>query len=136
MDDLFLKIIAGEIPSAKVYEDELTYAFLDIRPNNKGHTLVVPKTKYRNIFDIDSDVFAAMAKTAQKVAVAIKEELGADGVNITMNNEPAAHQEIFHAHLHVIPRFENDGISFLTRTISYEDGEIEACAEKLRAHLS
>lgn len=135
MDDLFLKIIKGEIPCAKVYEDEHTFAFLDINPNNKGHTLVVPKTKYRNALDMDPETFASMAKTAQKIAIAVKQSLNADGVNITMNNEPAANQEIFHAHMHVIPRFENDGVWSQPHKTSYDDGEAEQFAEKIRAVL-
>lgn len=136
MDDLFLKIIAGEIPSAKLYEDDLTYAFLDIRPTNKGHALVVPKEKYRNALDTPPETFAAMAKTAQKIAVALKEAVGADGVNIAMNNEAAAHQEVFHAHIHVIPRFEGDGIFKEPKRKEYEDGEIDTVAETIRQNLS
>lgn len=136
MDDLFLKIVRGEIPSAKIYEDELTYAFLDIHPNNKGHALVVPKQKFRNIFDLDADTFAAMAQTAQKVAHALKDALAADGVNITMNNEPAASQEIFHAHMHVIPRYENDGVFAQPVKTSYAEGEIDVVAEKIRGAIT
>jgi len=136
MDDLFLKIIKGVIPCAKIYEDELTFAFLDINPNNKGHTLVVPKEKFRNIFDIDETTFVAMAKTVRKVAHAVKEATGADGVNITMNNEKAAHQDIFHVHIHVIPRFKNDGVFMSPKTLTYEEGEIDAVAGKIRSKLS
>jgi len=136
MDDLFEKIIEGEIPSAKLYEDEKTFAFLDVNPNNKGHALVVPKTKYRNIFDIEPDVLASMMKTAQRIARALKEALSADGVNITMNNEPAAGQEVYHAHLHVIPRFKDDGVFHGSRKLTYEEGEAEQFAGKIRDHLS
>ncbi len=135
MDDLFLKIVRGEIPSAKVYEDEHTYAFLDIHPNNKGHVLVVPKQKFRNIFDLDRETFLAMAATAHMIARALKESLGADGVNIVMNNEPAAGQEVFHAHMHIIPRFENDGVFGNLKKTSYAEGEINTFAEKIRTAL-
>ncbi len=135
MDDLFLKIVRGEIPSAKVYEDERTYAFLDIHPNNKGHVLVVPKEKFRNIFDLDRETFLAMAAAAHMIARALKESLGADGVNIVMNNEPAAGQEVFHAHMHIIPRFENDGVFGNLKKTSYAEGEINMFAEKIRTAL-
>ena len=92
MDDLFLKIIAGDIPSARIYEDQYVVAFLDINPNNKGHALVVPRQKFQNIFDGNADTLAHMMKVAQKIAVAQKEVLGCDGVNILMNNEAAAGQ--------------------------------------------
>ncbi len=136
MDDLFLKIVRGELPSEKVYEDDVTYAFLDIHPNNKGHVLVVPKEKFRNIFDLDERTLAAMTTVAQKVAHALKSSLKADGVNIVMNNEPAAGQEVFHAHIHVIPRFENDGVFGHLKKTSYAEGEIGTFAEKIRTALA
>lgn len=135
MDDIFLKIIAGEISTEKIYEDEHTFSFMDIKPANKGHVLVVPKKKYRNIFDIDPEVFAAMARTAVKVARAVKKVTDADGVNITMNNGPAAGQEVFHAHLHVIPRFEGDGVFHAPTPVTYEEGEMVALATKIRRVL-
>lgn len=136
MDDIFLKIIRGEIPSEKVYEDEVTFAFLDIKPNNKGHVLVVPKESFRNVFDMPVETFAAMARSAQKIAVALRDTIGAEGVNITMNNEPAAGQEVFHAHMHVIPRFSGDHAFAKPRHLSYEDGEMKVFAEKIRKGLS
>ena len=136
MDTIFLKIISGEIPSEKIYEDEHTFSFLDINPNNKGHALVVPKTKYRNILDIDEETFAHMARTAVKVARAVKKATNADGVNITMNNEPEAGQEVFHAHLHVIPRFKGDNIFGHIKHTTYEEGEMAEFGRKIRAHFS
>ncbi len=132
MDDLFLKIIAGEIPSARIYEDERVVAFLDIHPNNKGHALVVPRAKFRNILDGDTETLAHMMVVGQRVARALVAALNADGVNLVMNNERAAGQEIFHSHLHVIPRFENDDAfgTFAHRT--YEPGEIDAYAERIK----
>ncbi len=135
MDDLFLKIIAGEIPSAKIYEDDSVVSFLDIRPNNKGHALVVPRNKFRNIFDADSSVLAHMMVVAQKIARVQKEVLGADGVNIVMNNEHAAGQEVFHAHIHVVPRFIDDGAFGPFRHLTYADHEIERYAEKIKSAL-
>ncbi len=107
---IFCKIVAGEIPATKVYEDELTFAFLDINPVNLGHTLVIPKKHLVNLYELEEASRNALLATAQKVAKAIKSELKADGVNLGMNNDSAAGQIIFHAHLHVIPRFNNDGL--------------------------
>lgn len=135
MDDLFLKIIAGEIPSARIYEDDVVVAFLDIHPNNKGHALVVPRTKFRNIFDGDPEVLAHMMVVGQKVARALRDGLNAEGVNLVMNNEHVAGQEVFHAHLHVIPRFKDDNAfgAFAHRT--YEAGEIDTVAEKVKSAI-
>lgn len=136
MNDLFSKIICGEIPSVKVYEDAQTFAFMDINPHNKGHVLVVPKTAYRNVFDIDEDTFCALMRTVRKLAPAIQKATGADGINIGMNNEEAAGQVIFHAHVHVIPRFEGDGVYQHAKHTSYAPGEMLEVAEAIKKHLS
>lgn len=136
MHDIFLKIINGEIPSTKIYEDEHTYAFLDIKPNNKGHALVVPKAWSRNVLDIDETTFLHMARTAHKLARAIKEATGADGVNILMNNEPAAGQEVFHSHIHIIPRFSEDGVFSKSKHTAYDDGEMDQVAAHIRSLLT
>lgn len=136
VDDLFIKIVQGEIPAHKVYEDDATVAFLDINPHNKGHALVVSKEKYRNIFDVPEETLCSMMQTAKKLAKAVKESVGADGINIGMNNEKAAGQEIFHVHIHVIPRFENDGVYKKAKHIKYKDGEIETVAEQIRKELA
>lgn len=137
MDDcLFCKIIAkGEVPSTEVYEDADTYAFLDINPNNPGHTLVVPKAHYTNLYDISDDALCAVMKTVRKIALSIKKAVGATGVNIAMNNERDAGQIIDHAHIHIIPRFKDDGFRHWPGT-PYKDGEIEKVARKIRAELS
>lgn len=136
MDDIFEKIIRGEIPAAKVYEDEKTLAFLDIKPVHKGHVLVIPKTKYRNILDLPLQDLKAMVETTQKIAIALKATLRADGINIHMNNEAAGGQEIFHAHLHIIPRYSNDNVFQKPTHESYEKGEIDVYAENIKAHLA
>lgn len=135
MDDLFLKIVRREIPAEIVYEDEKTLAFLDIRPNNHGHTLVIPKEQYRNILDIPEDLWLAMMKNIHMLAPIIKNAVGADGINIAMNNESAAHQVIFHAHVHIIPRFEGDPHQPWTGT-PYKEGEAKMVAEKIRSILN
>lgn len=136
MEDLFLKIVRGEIPSHKLYEDEKTYAFLDINPHNKGHALVVPKTHFRNIFDIDEETFSSIMRTVRKLAPAIQKATGAHGINIGMNNESAAGQIVFHAHVHIIPRFEDDHIYEPAKHMKYEDGEMEKMAESIRSNLT
>jgi len=136
MEDIFLKIIKGEMPSHKIYEDETIFAFLDINPHNKGHTLVVPKKQYRNILDIPEETLCDMIRTVKKIVPAIKEAVGADGINIGMNNERAAGQEVFHAHMHIVPRFEKDGVYKRPRLLAYEEGEMEKIARQIREAMS
>ena len=130
-DTIFAKIIRREVPAEIVYEDQETIAFLDIKPNNPGHTLVVPKHWSRNIFDMSDEDLSALMICVKKVAHAVKEAMRADGVNIAMNNEPAAGQIVFHSHLHVIPRFEGDTREHKT----YKPGEAEEVAAKIRSVL-
>jgi histidine triad (HIT) family protein len=106
---IFCKIASGEIPAEKVYEDEHTFAFLDLKPVNPGHTLVIPKKHADNLYEIDDASLAATAITARNIAIAIKKALGAEGVNVHMNNGRAAGQVVFHLHMHVIPRYQKDG---------------------------
>jgi histidine triad (HIT) family protein len=108
-DCLFCKIIRGEIPSEKIYEDEYAFAFLDIHPINKGHTLVIPKVHAENMFDITAENFTALMKTVHRLAPIVKNAVSADGVNIGINNGRAAGQLVFHSHVHIIPRFTGDG---------------------------
>lgn len=129
------KIIRREIPAHIVYEDEQTLAFLDIAPNNHGHTLVIPKEPSRNLFEISEESWLAVMKTVRKLAPVIKEAAGASGINIAMNNEPAANQEVFHTHVHIIPRFDGDGVLSYSKT-EYAEGEAEAIAERIRTKLA
>lgn len=108
-DCIFCKIIAGEIPSTKIYEDEDTLAFLDISPIVKGHTLVIPKCHHNPITQTPDDVLAKCICVAKKIAQAQTEALGADGVNLHQANGSAAGQVVPHIHFHVIPRFDSDG---------------------------
>ncbi|PIR82665.1 HIT family protein [Candidatus Kaiserbacteria bacterium CG10_big_fil_rev_8_21_14_0_10_59_10] len=133
-DCIFCKIVAGELPSHKLYEDGKTLAFLDIRPVNAGHTLVVPKNHSSNIFDISPEDWAAVAETTRIVARAIDEGVGADGVNIGMNNREDAGQVVHHPHIHVIPRFKGDGIKLMPQR-DYREGEADETARKIRAAL-
>ena len=135
MHDIFEKIIAKQIPAEFIYEDDAVVAFLDIKPVNEGHALVVPRKKFKNIFDGDPETLGYMMQVAQKVGKALREVTGCDGVNITMNNEHAAGQEVFHAHLHVIPRFTNDKVFAGVRHLDYDAIAGKALAEKLKATL-
>jgi histidine triad (HIT) family protein len=110
MDDcLFCKIIKGEVPANMVYENDKIFAFLDINPNNKGHTLVVPKQHCTDLLETPDDVLADMMSRTKKIAEAIMKAVNADGFNTILNTKPAAGQVIFHTHLHIIPRFKDDG---------------------------
>ena len=110
IDKTFLKIISGELPSYKLYEDEYTYAFLSIGPVTRGHTLVIPKKFAENIYDIDDETLSHVMHTVKKMSLVIKKALNPIGINIHQNTEAGAGQVVFHLHFHVIPRYENDGL--------------------------
>lgn len=133
-DCVFCKIIRGELPSYKVYEDDTTLAFLDIHPVSPGHTLVAPKRHSHNIFDIAPEDWLAVSETVRALAIAIEKALAADGVNIAMNNREHAGQVVDHPHVHIIPRFKGDGLKLMPQR-TYSDGEAEPVAEKIRALL-
>lgn len=130
----FCKIVRGEIPSTKIYEDEQTLAFLDIEPLHPGHTLVIPKKHASDVFEIEEEEWVAIMKTARKVAHAIGESLGAHGVNVDTNNREAAGQVVFHSHVHVIPRYDNDGFPHW-KGKRYSGDEAAVTAEKIRKAL-
>jgi len=133
-DCIFCKIVRGELPSYKVYEDEKTLAFLDIRPINAGHTLVVPKAHSKNIFDISSEDWQRVAEVVRNLANTIEKAILADGINIAMNNREHAGQVVDHAHVHIIPRFKGDGFKLWAQR-PYKDGEAESTLAKIRAAL-
>jgi histidine triad (HIT) family protein len=130
---LFCKIAKGD-EARKVYEGEETVAFLDINPTSHGHTLVIPKDHFENIYTLPAEALCRMILTVQKLSTAIKEVTEADGINIVMNNEPAANQAIFHAHIHVIPRHEGDVFPHWPHK-PYIGDEAEVMAEKIKADL-
>jgi histidine triad (HIT) family protein len=103
-DNIFAKILRGEMPAHKVYEDDHTLAFMDVFPQAEGHTLVVPKAASRNLLDADPATFAPLMATVQKIARAVQKAFDAEGVLISQFNEPAAGQTVFHLHVHVLPR--------------------------------
>ena len=133
-DCIFCKIIAGELPSYKIHEDDRVLAFLDIHPVNAGHALVIPKVHTSNVCDSDDTDATAVLSVARRLAPAIQQSVGAQGCNLTFNCGAAAGQIIFHTHLHVIPRFENDGHkSWHSRG---EAGDLAATAEKIKTSLA
>jgi len=107
---IFCKIIRGELPALKVYENDTLIAFLDIQPVNKGHTLIIPKKHYRNLYNLPDEILGKIGILMRDLAIAIKKAVGAEGINIEMNNESLAGQLVDHAHIHIIPRFLNDGL--------------------------
>jgi histidine triad (HIT) family protein len=133
--NVFAKILRGELPSHKVYEDDTAIAFMDLMPQGAGHTLVVPKAPSRNLLDADPAVFGPLMAVVQKIARATKQAFAADGVTVIQFNEPAAGQTVFHLHVHVLPRFE--GVALKPHTGQMEKPEVLAeHAEKIRAALA
>lgn len=120
--NIFAKILRGEMPCHKVYEDDHTLAFLDIMPRAPGHTLVLPKAPARNLLDVSPDDLARVIKVAQKVAVAAKIVFSADGITLQQFSEPAGGQVVFHLHVHVIPR--KDGVALKPPASFKEDPAI------------
>ena len=132
-DCLFCKIVAGEIPSHKIDEDDKTLAFMDINPWTKGHALVIPKEHSRNIYDADPEDLAAAHKTAQRVARRMRDRLNCEGINTLQSSEPVAMQTVFHTHVHVIPRYSDDGLRLPAHPQPGEHEELADLAEQLRA---
>ena len=134
-DNIFAKILRDEIPAVKVYEDEHTLAFMDVMPQSPGHTLVIPKRPAENLFDLDLDAGAAVLATLQKVAIAVKSAMQADGIMINQFNGPAAGQTVFHYHMHIVPRFAD--VPLRRHSNAMEDAAVlEEHAAKIRAALS
>lgn len=132
-DCVFCKIIKGEIPSDKIYEDDNFFAFLDINPVNFGHTLLIPKGHSENLYDLPDEILKKTAPLIKKIAIAVKKSVNADGINIVMNNDSAAGQVVTHAHFHIVPRFANDGFRHW-RGKPYPNKESSAkVADKIRA---
>jgi len=133
-NNVFAKILRGELPCHKVYETDRVLAFMDVMPRGDGHVLVIPKAKARNLLDVDPDELAELAKAVQIVGKAAKTALSADGLTIQQFNESAGGQVVFHIHFHVLPRFE--GVALKPHSGQMEKPEILAdFAAKIRAAL-
>src|SRR3989344_3538578 len=131
-DCIFCKIVSKKIPADIIYEDNDTLAFLDVSPVNIGHTLVIPKKHFRNIFDIQKKEYKKVMETGWKITPKIKEAVEAGGVNIGNSNEKIANQAVFHLHIHIMPRFENDGLKMFPSK-KYKEGEAKDIAEKIKS---
>jgi diadenosine tetraphosphate (Ap4A) HIT family hydrolase len=133
-NNIFAKILRGEIPCYRVYEDDDTLAFMDVMPQAPGHLLVVPKVPSRNLLDADPVVLAKVIAVVQKLARAAKDAFDADGITISQFNEAAAGQTVFHLHFHIVPRI--DGAALKPHSGKMEDGEVLAAhAEKIIGEL-
>jgi histidine triad (HIT) family protein len=133
-DNVFAKILRGEIPCIKLYEDERTLAFMDIMPGVDGHALVIPKAPARNLLDCPAEDLAAVIRTVQKIAVAAQKGFAADGVTVQQFNEAAGGQEVFHLHFHVMPRQMGERIRPLPRPYG-DKAVLAAHAETIRSAL-
>ena len=131
---IFCKIIKGEVPADKIYEDDNFFAFLDITPVNLGHTLLIPKEHHKDLFDIPDDTLCEIGPVIKKIAEAVKEGTKADGINIGMNNGPAAGQVVFHAHIHIMPRFSDDGYK-LWHGKEHDEVNSKKTAENIRRFI-
>ena len=132
---IFCKIVKGEIPAAKVYEDDNTISFLDIMPANKGHCLVVPKKHYETFLDIDESNLENLMKATKKVAKALSLSIGNGSYNIVMNNGRIAGQLVPHAHIHIIPRFKGDRLRMSWSHKKYEDKEMDEFTNKIKKFI-
>lgn len=123
MECLFCKMIEGEVPCNRVYEDDDFLAVLDINPINFGHTLLIPKMHFKNILDTPEDLSENIYKTAQKISIGLKQSLKCDGLNLIQNIEENGGQEIMHSHIHIVPRFKNDGVSMRSEKKKYASND-------------
>jgi histidine triad (HIT) family protein len=133
-NNIFAKVLRGEIPCVKVYEDSKTLAFMDVMPESEGHVLVVPKEPAENILDLSADGLAAMMATTQKIAKAVDRAIQPDGILLKQYNRAAAGQSIFHVHFHVVPRWEGVGLAPHGK-VMVDAAKLEPIAAKIRSDL-
>jgi histidine triad (HIT) family protein len=131
-DCIFCKIVAGELPSEIVQEDEHTVAFMDINPWTRGHALVIPRNHSPNLYEVDEDDLRHTSSAAKRLALRMRERLRCDGVNLLNASEPAAWQTVFHFHMHVIPRYDDDPLQLPVRPRQAEQAELAEMAAELR----
>lgn len=135
-DCIFCKILAGEIPSTTVYEDDSFKAILDVNPAARGHVIILPKIHAANLYELPDEVASKIMVVAKKIVIALKETYHCDGINVLQNNGEASGQTVFHLHVHVIPRFAGDTD---TINIGWKPGEtpedLAAVAEEIKANL-
>ena len=134
-DCLFCKMVAGQIPVTKIYEDDVVLSFLDIGPISDGHTLVIPKQHFEKLHDCPAELLGQVGSRLGKIAKAVKAAVNSDGYNVLCNNGRASGQLIEHLHFHIIPRNTDDGLLKSWPSYQYEQGKIELVAEKIRKIL-
>ncbi len=132
---VFCRIVQKKAPASRVYEDKKIMAFLDIRPLNEGHTLVIPKAHYENIFEIPQELNAYLHGVTKRIALAVKKATRADGVSIIQQNGKAANQDIPHLHIHIIPRYEGQKMPSFNDTLEADKDELSQTATKILEHL-
>jgi Diadenosine tetraphosphate (Ap4A) hydrolase and other HIT family hydrolases len=130
-DCIFCKIANGEIPSRTLYEDEDFRVIMDLAPATKGHSLILPKEHYKNIYEIADDTAAKVLPLAKKMAALMTEKLGADGFNIVQNNNEVAGQTVFHFHVHLIPRYNDDNQSLVMKPQEMTDAQLDVIKEQI-----
>jgi histidine triad (HIT) family protein len=132
MPSIFSKIVSGEIPSIKVYEDQHTLAFMDISPATRGHTLVISKEEFADLWSIPEETLTGVTLAVQRVARALRSALKPDGLNVIQNNGAASGQTVFHYHVHLIPRWESDQALRLWTPQQADQDELRGLAEQIR----
>jgi histidine triad (HIT) family protein len=136
MSTIFSRIVSGEIPAAKLYEDELTLAFLDVNPASRGHSLVICKEERPDLFSLTPELIAAVGRTTQIVGQALMAALKPDGLNVVQNNGAAAGQTVFHYHVHLIPRWDGDRALGGWKPGTITPDELRALAAQIGAELT
>jgi histidine triad (HIT) family protein len=134
-DCIFCKMVAGEIPVIKIYEDDIVLSFLDIGPISDGHTLVIPKQHFEKLHECPAEILGQVAPRLGKIAKAVADAMNSDGYNLLCNNGRAAGQLVEHLHFHIIPRNSGDGVFDRWPAFKYKQGQIEALATKIRENL-
>ncbi|MGD0552012.1 MAG: HIT family protein [Sedimentisphaerales bacterium] len=134
-DCIFCKIASGQIPAAKIYEDEVVVAFLDVGPISDGHTLVMPRQHFEKVHSCPPELLGQIWTRLGKIAGAVASAVGSDGYNVLCNNGRAAGQVVDHLHFHIVPRKTGDGVFAQWPSYKYRPGQVEIIAEKIRKHL-
>ena len=132
---IFCRIAQKQLPASSVYEDEKVMAFLDIRPLNEGHTLVIPKAHYENVFDVPRELNAYIHGVTKQIAIAVKKAMNADGISIIQQNGKAANQDVPHLHVHVIPRYKGQKMPSFSETSEANREQLSQTATKIRKQL-
>ena len=134
-DCIFCKIVAGQVPSIKIYENELVLVFMDVGPISEGHTLVIPKKHFEKLDDCPAEILSDISVVLGRVAKAVSQAMASDGYNVLCNNGRAAGQLVEHVHFHIIPRTKDDSVFNRWPSFEYEQGRAEEIAEKICAKL-